>query len=90
MPDEVSAAQAIETTIAAAGGKVMYTGSGVALGGWAVSSEMVGLIGVLIAAIGLGVNWYYKHKLTTVEIKLKIEQAAREMEAHSAHMEQSK
>lgn len=88
MPNETTT-QAIEAGLAASGGKAMYTGGGVAaVGGWMFSSEMIGLMGVLIALLGLAVNWYYKHKLTTIEIRLKEEQAARDREAHAARMGQ--
>ncbi len=86
MSSEATVNHATEAAIVAASGKVVYTGSGVAVGGWALSSEMVGLLGVLIALIGLLVNWYYKHKLTMIEIRLKEEEAARDREAHAARM----
>ena len=78
----------IDATVAAAGSKATYTGAGMTIGGWMVSSEFAVLFGMLIGAAGLAVNWYYRHKITVVEIKLKEEQAQREREAHAARMGQ--
>lgn len=78
--------QAIEATLATAGSKATYTGAGMTIGGWALSNEFAVLFGMLIGVLGLAVNWYYKHKLTMAEIKLKEEQAAREREVHAAKM----
>ena len=79
-------AHAIEATLAAAGAKATYTGAGVTIGGWAFSSEFAALFGMVIGLAGLLVQWYYKRKLTQVEIRLREEQAAREREAHAAKM----
>ena len=83
---EHAASHAIETTLAATGSKATYTGAGMTVGGWMLSSEFAVLFGMLIGLAGLGVQWYYKHKLTVAEIRLKEEQAAREREAHAARM----
>ena len=77
---------AIETTLAATGSKATYTGAGMTVGGWMLSSEFAVLFGMLIGLAGLVVQWYYKHKLTMAEIRLKEEQADREREAHAARM----
>lgn len=77
---------AIEATIAATGSKATYTGAGMTIGSWFLSSEFGVLMGVVIGVSGLLVNWYYKHKLTMIEVRLKEEQAAREREAHAARM----
>jgi hypothetical protein len=78
--------QAIEATLAATGSKATYTGAGMTIGGWALSSEFAVLFGMLIGVLGLGVQWYYRHKLTMAEIRLKEEHAEREREAHAARM----
>jgi hypothetical protein len=78
--------QAIEATMAAAGSKATYTGAGMTISGWFLSSEFAVLMGILIGVAGLAVQWYYRHKLTMVEIRLKEEQAEREREAHAARM----
>lgn len=77
----------VEAALAATGSKATYTGAGMTIGGWALSSEFAVLFGMIIGALGLGVQWYYRHKLTMAEIRLKEEQAAREREAHAARME---
>ena len=83
---EHAASHAIETTLAATGSKATYTGAGMTIGSWFLSSEFGVLMGVVIGVSGLLVNWYYKHKLTMIEVRLKEEQAAREREAHAARM----
>lgn len=86
MSTEHATNHAIETTLAATGSKATYTGAGMTIGGWALSSEFAVLFGMLLGVLGLGVQWYYRHKLTKVEIRLKEEQAARDREAHAARM----
>ena len=61
MKDQV-AQQALDTTIASAASKATYTGAGMTISGWLVSSEFAVLMGVLIGVAGFAVNWYYKHK----------------------------
>lgn len=78
--------QAIEATLAATGSKATYTGAGMTIGGWVLSSEFAVLFGMLLGLAGLGVQWYYRHKLTMAEIRLKEEQAQREREMHAAKM----
>lgn len=83
---EHTTTQAIEATLAATGSKATYTGAGMTIGGWVLSSEFAVLFGMLLGVLGLGVQWYYRHKLTMAEIRLKEEQAAREREVHAAKM----
>lgn len=54
--------EAIDLTIAATGSKITYAGAGVGGLGWFLSSEFVGVIGILIALAGFCVSWYYKRK----------------------------
>lgn len=79
--------QAIEATLAATGSKATYTGAGMTIGGWFLSSEFAAVLGIFIGLAGLAVNWYYRHKLTMIEIQLKREQADRERTEHAARME---
>ena len=58
--------------------------AGMTVGGWMLSSEFAVLFGMLIGLAGLGVQWYYKHKLTMAEIRLKEDQAARDKDPHAA------
>ena len=83
---ESATQHAIEATLATVGAKATYTGAAVSIGGWVFSSEFAALFGMGIGFAGLAVNWYYKRKLTQVEIRLREEQAAREREAHAAKM----
>jgi hypothetical protein len=80
--------QTIDATVASVSSKATYTGGGMMISGWFLSSEFAVLVGMLIGVGGFFVNWYYKHKLTKVEIRLKEEQAQREREAHAARMGQ--
>lgn len=52
----------LETTAAALGSKATYTGAGVTLTGWALSSEFAALVGMLLAGAGFLTNWYFKWK----------------------------
>lgn len=83
---ENAATHAIEAALAGVGSKATYTGAGMTIGGWVLSSEFAVLFGMVIGVLGLMVNWYYKHKLTMAEIRLREEHAAREREEHAARM----
>lgn len=61
MKDQI-AQQAVDTTIASAASKATYTGAGMTIGGWFLSSEFAVLMGVVIGVAGFVVNWHYKHK----------------------------
>lgn len=78
--------QAAEAAVSAVASKATYGGAGAIIGGWAFSSEFSVLVGIVVGVLGLLVNWYYKRKLTSIEIRLKEEQAARDREAHEARM----
>ncbi|MEN6304212.1 MAG: holin, partial [Armatimonadia bacterium] len=52
----------IDATIAAASSKATYTGAGMTIGGWFMSSEFAVLMGIVIGVAGFFVNWYYRHK----------------------------
>lgn len=85
MSDQATA-HAVDATMAAVGSKATYTGASMTIGGWFLSSEFAVLSGIIIGVLGLAVQWYYKHKLTNTEIRLKEEQAQREREAHEFRM----
>lgn len=78
----------IDATVAAVGSKATYTGAGMTISGWILSSEFAVLVGMVIGVAGFIVNWYYKHKLTTAEIRLREEQAERERIEHQYRMGQ--
>jgi len=67
---------AIEATLAAAGSKATYTGAGVSIGGWFLSSEFAVLFGILIGLAGFFMNLYYKWRSDK-----------REQREHEARME---
>lgn len=56
------ATQTLDATIAAAGSKATYTGAGMTIGGWLLSSEFAVLVGVVLGVAGFLVNWFYKHR----------------------------
>jgi hypothetical protein len=78
--------QAIEATLAAAGSKATYTGAGMTIGGWVVSSELAVLVGMMVGVCGLLVQWYYRHKLTNAEIEVLRERNERDRAAHELRM----
>jgi Bacteriophage holin family, superfamily II-like len=70
----MSTANTIDTALAATGSKATYTGSGMILSGWLFSSEFAVLMGIIIGVAGFIVNWYYRHKITNAEIKIKLDE----------------
>lgn len=55
------------------------------LGGLTLST--VGIIfGMVLGTLGFVVQWYYTHRKTVVEIRLREEAAARDAEEHRARM----
>jgi ABC-type transport system involved in cytochrome bd biosynthesis fused ATPase/permease subunit len=61
MRDEATQA-AVDATIATAASKATYTGAGMTIGGWVLSSEFAVLVGLILGVAGFIVNWYYRHK----------------------------
>lgn len=59
---EAAAAAASAASVTAAASKATYAGSLALLGGWLISSQAAALLGLMIAATGLAVQWYYRHK----------------------------
>lgn len=76
-----------DATMAKVGTSMTMGGSGAALVGGFTLNEVAIIFGMVVGAAGLAVQWYYRHKLTMAEIRLKQEQAARDHEAHIARME---
>jgi len=52
----------MDGTIAAVGSKATYTGAGMTVGGWLLSSEFAVLMGIVIGVAGFFVNWFYRHR----------------------------
>lgn len=69
--------EAIEASLAASGAKATYGGAGVSLAGWFMQSNLLSVLGLLVAIAGFAVTWYYKAK-----------QDRRDEEAHKARMSQ--
>lgn len=74
MNDQIEIAQA--AAAASAASKATYSGSAVTIGGWFLSNEFAVLFGIVLGAIGLWLQWHFKHK----EYKLKEEFLKREHE----------
>ena len=72
----MDATYTIETTLAAMGSKATYTGSGVMISGWFLSSEFAVLLGILLSIGGFCVNFFFKLK-----------RDKREQREHKAKME---
>ena len=77
----------VDTALATIGSKSTYAGASVTVTGWLLSSEFAVLVGMLLGLAGFLVNWYYRHKLTNTEIRLREAQEQREREEHAAKME---
>lgn len=66
----------IETTLATAGSKATYTGAGMTISGWFLSSEFAVLCGILLGVGGFVVNFCFQLK-----------RDRREQREHKARME---
>ena len=77
----------VDAALAAIGSKSTYAGASVTVTGWLLSSQFAVLVGMLLGLAGFLVNWYYRHKLTHSEIRLREAQEMREREEHAAKME---
>lgn len=53
---------AFEAAVAASATKAMYGGAGAGVGGFVMSNELLGVLGLLIALAGFAVNFYYRRK----------------------------
>lgn len=80
----------LDAALVATGSKATYSGAGITIGGYLLSSEFAVAFGMLIGVIGLAVQWYYRHKLTNAEIAFREKEEVRKVEAHKAYMESLK
>lgn len=71
---------------AAAASKATYLGAGVTVGGSLSMNEMVGLAGLVLTVLTFAINWFYKHRLTSAEIRAMQAREAREEAEHKARM----
>jgi hypothetical protein len=55
-----AATQTLDATVAAVGSKATYTGAGMTISGWLLSSEAAVLIGIVLGVAGFMVNWFYR------------------------------
>jgi hypothetical protein len=82
----MSMANEVDAVLAATGSKATYGGTATIFGGLWLSSEFAILVGMIVGVAGLMVQWYYRHKLTSAEIRMREEQNDREREAHVLRM----
>ena len=76
---------AVEAAVAAGiGQKTTAIGAAGAAGGWIFSSEFAAVAGLLIALIGLLINWHFRR----VEAGFKREENERQKREHEARMRQ--
>jgi len=54
--------EALEVAAAAVASKSTYGGAATSVVGWLFSSEFTVIFGIVVALVGLAVNWYYKAK----------------------------
>lgn len=80
------ATQTVDAAMATAGHATAQTGAGVTVIGGLMLNEVAIIVGMLVGLLGLAVQWYYKHKLTVIEIKLREEEAERSRAEHDAKM----
>lgn len=50
----------LETTLATTGSKVTYTGAGMTISGWFLSSEFAVLCGIVLGLGGFAVNFFFQ------------------------------
>lgn len=81
-----AAQHTFDATAAAAGSKATYTGAGMTIGGWFLSSEFAVLMGVVLGVAGLAVQWYYGHQ-ENQRSKREDERREREHRARMAAIE---
>lgn len=66
--------------LATLGDRTAGAGAGLGVFGWLLSSQFIGLAGLVVALIGVLISWYYKHKADkrhTREHDLRIEMLRR-------------
>lgn len=80
------AAKTLDATLAHSGHVTAQTGAGITIFGGFTLNTVAIVVGMLVGLLGLAVQWYYKHKLTSVEIKLMKEAAERSQAEHAAKM----
>lgn len=52
----------LENAVAETASRVTYTGSGMTMAGWVMQIDWAFWTGVVLGAVGLMINWYYKRR----------------------------
>lgn len=84
-PAEV-ARHAADVTMAKVGTSMSLGGSGTAVVGGFTLNEVAIVFGMVVGGLGLLIQWYYRHKLTMHEIRLRQEEAERQRREHEVRM----
>lgn len=87
MSEQSTFAAAVASAASAVAPKATWAGAGGAAAGWALSSEALGLAGVLVAVIGAAVNWYFKAQEARITRRRQLAADARAEELHALRKE---
>ena len=56
------AGETIENAVIAVSSKATYSGAGMTVGGWLMSSEFAVLAGLVLGVASFGLNWWYRFR----------------------------
>jgi hypothetical protein len=56
------ASETIENAVIAVSSKATYSGAGMTVGGWLLSSEFAVLAGLILGVASFALNWFYRFK----------------------------
>lgn len=86
-PVAEAAKHTLDAGMAKVGTSMTLGGSGTAVVGGFTLNEVAIVFGMLVGGAGLLIQWYYRHKLTMHEIRLREEEAERQRTEHVARLE---
>ncbi len=72
----IQKAENADLVIAAAGSKTAYTGLFINIMGWLMTTEAIGLLGLLLTAIGVATNYYFRRRSDAREAAAEARKAA--------------
>ncbi|MFV0602021.1 MAG: holin [Brachymonas sp.] len=72
----IQKAENADLVIAAAGSKTAYTGLFINIMGWLMTTEAMGLLGLLLTAVGVATNYYFRRRLDAREAASEARAAA--------------
>ena len=87
MSDQSAATDAAAAAaVSAHASKATYTGSGLSIFGGLTLNEAAIVVGMLTAILGLAVQWYYKHRSVSAQIRHMEAEDARRQAEHEERM----